>query len=167
MIDRKINAYCLQETWKLGEYMTIIRGYKMFHRKWRKSHSDKLCPELVRAWTQAGKLEPVTSPINSKFPGRINGLTLCFPNKSNCSTDTFHRKAKGVIKLFLCLIYHLHGIEEQKEFYDELDQLITNRPRNLEILMGADINFNVGITSKGFSNTLGPQGINNINIKGW
>ena len=32
--------------------------------------------------------------------------------------------------------------------------------------MGADINCNVGITSKRFSNTLRPQGINNKNIKG-
>ena len=32
--------------------------------------------------------------------------------------------------------------------------------------MGAGINCNVGITSKRFSNTLGPQGINNRNIKG-
>ena len=32
--------------------------------------------------------------------------------------------------------------------------------------MVADINCNVGITSKRFSNTLGPQGINNRNIKG-
>ena len=31
--------------------------------------------------------------------------------------------------------------------------------------MGADINCNVGITSKRFINTLGPQRINNRNIK--
>ena len=32
--------------------------------------------------------------------------------------------------------------------------------------MGEDINFNAGITSKRFSDTLGPHGIDNINIKG-
>ena len=31
--------------------------------------------------------------------------------------------------------------------------------------MGADINFNVGVTSKQFSDTLGPHGIDNRNIK--
>ena len=125
-----------------------------------------LCPELARAWTRSGKLEPITSLINSKFTGQMIGLTLCFPNKSNRWTDTYHRKAKGVMKLFLCSIYHPHDIDEQKYFYDELDQFITNRPRNSEILMGADIICNVGIISKRFSNTLGPQGINNRNIKG-
>ena len=76
------------------------------------------------------------------------------------------KKSKGFIKLFLCSIYHPHGIAEQKEFYDELDQFITNQTRNSEILMGADINCNVGITLKRFSNILRPQGINNRNIKG-
>ena len=118
-----------------------------------------LCPELARARRRTGKLEPITSHINTKFPGRMIGLTLCFPNKSNCSADNYHRKAKGVIKLFLCLIYHPHDKEEKKYFFDELDQFITNRPMNSEILMGADINCNIGITSKTFSNTLGPQGI--------
>ena len=32
--------------------------------------------------------------------------------------------------------------------------------------MGEEIYFNVGITLKRFSNTLGPQGLNNRNIKG-
>ena len=32
--------------------------------------------------------------------------------------------------------------------------------------MGADINCNVGVTSKRFSDTLGPHGIDNRNIKG-
>ena len=32
--------------------------------------------------------------------------------------------------------------------------------------MGADINYNVGVTSKRFSDTLGPHGIDNRNIKG-
>ena len=31
IIDQQINAYCLQETWKLGEYMRIIRIYTVFH----------------------------------------------------------------------------------------------------------------------------------------
>ena len=120
MIDRKINAYCLQETWKLREYMTIIRGYTVFHHRMKEKPQRQgrtsagfiiiLFPELARAWTRLGKLEPITFPINSKFPGRMIGLTLCFPNKSNRSTDTYYRKAKGVIKLFLCSIYNPHDI---------------------------------------------------------
>ena len=93
-------------------------------------------------------------------------LTIFFPKKSNRSTDTYNQKAKGLIKIFLCSIYHPHNVDKQKDFYDGLDHFITNRPRNSEILIEADINFNVGITLERFSNTLGPQGINIRNIKG-
>ena len=86
-------------------------------------------------------------------------------SKSSRSTDTYHRKAKGVIKLFLCSIYNMYDIEEQKEFHNELNHFIKNRQKNLEILMGADINCNFDITSKRCSNTLVTQGINDRNIK--
>ena len=98
-----------------------------------------LGPALTQAWTRAGKLKPITSPENSKFPGRIIGITLSFPNFSNRRKDTYNRKAKGTIKLFLCSVYHPYEADEQKEFYDELDTFISTRPRNSEVLMGADI----------------------------
>ena len=63
-------------------------------------------------------------------------------------------------------MYHPNDFEEQKEFYPELDNFISNRPRNAEILMGADINCNVGITSTRFNHTLGAHGIDNRNTKG-
>ena len=124
-----------------------------------------LSPDLTRAWTRAGKLKPITSPPTSKFPGRTIGITLSFPNKSNRSTDTYHRKAKGIIKIFLCSIYHPHEIDEQKGFYYGLDQFIMNRPTNQQILVGAYINCNVGVTSKRFSDTLGTHGIDSRYIK--
>ena len=125
-----------------------------------------LNPALPQAWARADKLKPITSPPTSKLPEQIIGLTLSFLNKSNRPTDTYHRRAKGLIKIFLCSIYHPYDFDEQKEFYHELDHFITNRPRNAEILMGADINWNVGIASDRFSNTLGPHVIGNRNIKG-
>ena len=63
-------------------------------------------------------------------------------------------------------MYHPYDFEEQKEFYPELDNFISNRPRNAEILMGADINCNVGITSNRFNHTLGPHEIDLWNSKG-
>ena len=71
-------------------------------------------PALTQAWTRAGKLKPITSPENSKFPGRIIGITLSFPNFSNRRKDTYNRKAKGYIKLFLCSVYHPYEADEQK-----------------------------------------------------
>ena len=86
------------------------------------------------------EIKQITSPPTSKLPGWTIVITLRFPNKSNYSTDTYYRNAKGIIKIFLCSIYHPHEIEKQKEFLDEIDQFITNRPTNSEIFMVADIN---------------------------
>ena len=150
MIDRNINDYCLQETWKICNYMLTIRGYTVFHHGMNEKTQQQgrisagvmiiISPELTRVWTQAGKLKPITSPPTSKTSGRTIGITLIFPNKLNRSTDTYHQKAKGNTKIFLCSIYHPHEIDENKEFLDEINQLITNWSRNSEILMGADIN---------------------------
>ena len=61
MIDQKINAYFLQETWQLGEYMTTIIGYTVFHRGMKEKTQQQrlmragvmiiLCLELEQAWT--------------------------------------------------------------------------------------------------------------------
>ena len=92
-------------------------------------------------------------------------VTLSSPNVSNRPTNTFKRKAKGSIKLFLCLIYHTYEFNEQREFYDELDHFITTRPRNSEVLMGENMNCNVGIRSKRFKDILGPHGLANWNFR--
>ena len=109
-----------------------------------------LGPDLTQAWTRAGKLEPITYSPTSRFPGRMIGVTLSFPNFSNRPRDTYHRRAKGSIKLFLCSVYHPCNAEEQKDFCDELDNFIARRPRNSELLMGADVNCNVGTRSPRF-----------------
>ena len=125
-----------------------------------------LGPDLTQAWTRAGKLEPITYSPTSWFPGRMIGVTLSFPNFSNRPSDTYHWRAKGQIKLFLCSVYHPCDAEAQKEFYDDLDNFIARRPRNSEMLMGADVNCNVGTRSPRFCDILGPHGLNNRNTKG-
>ena len=62
----------------------------------------------------AGKPPPITSSPNSDLPGRMIGVTLCFPNRSNKREDTFHKRGNGRIKIFLALIYHLVDHEDQK-----------------------------------------------------
>ena len=176
MIDNDVGAYCLQETWQLCDFMLTIRGYTVFHhgmlekpQKMGRTSAGVMIilnPEMTQVWARAGKLKPLTSLPASFFPGRMIGITLCFPNGSNRPMDTYRRKAKGVIKVFLCSIYHPYKPEEQQQFYPELDHFIANRPRNAEILMGADVNCNVGISSPCFSHMLGPHGIDNRNIKG-
>ena len=107
-------------------------------------------PDLTRAWARAGKLEPIQSKPDLEYPIRLIGVTLSFPNLLNRKSETFSKRAKGNIKLFLCSAYHPYEHAEQIEFYDELDSFLKNRPQNLELLLGADVNCNVGIRSKMF-----------------
>ena len=77
IIASKIHAYCIQETWQLHNYMLTIRGYTVFYhgmdeKPQRLGRTSAgviiiLGPDLTQAWTQAGKLEPITpSPIYRK-----------------------------------------------------------------------------------------------------
>ena len=124
MIDRKINGYCLQETWQLGTYCKTIRRHTVFHHgindrppgmQGRNSMRVMIIlgPDLTCPWARAGKMKPLQFSPSSKFLGRIIGVTLSFPNVSNRPKDRYHHKAKGLIKLFLCSIYHLHDHAEQ------------------------------------------------------
>ena len=171
MIKNRISAYCLQETCQLCNFMLRIGGYPVFHHGMMEKPQRQgqisagvmiiLNPALTKAWARTGKLTPLTSSPTSKFPGQMIGLTLSFPNKSNQTTDTYHQRAIGLIKILLCSVYHPYDFEEQKDFYNKLDHFIIDWPRNAEILMGADINCSVGITFHHFSNTLGPHRIDN------
>ena len=176
MIARNIHGYCLQETWQLGSYSTSIRDQTIFHHgmeSWPNAQGQNsagvmiiLGPDLNQAWARSGKLEPIQSKPNSEYPGRLIGTTLSFPNHLNRKSDTLPKKAKGNIKLFLWSSYHPYEHAEQIEFYDELDRFFTNRPQNLELLLGADVNCNVGIWSKMLQDVIGPNGLSNRNLKG-
>ena len=125
-----------------------------------------LGPDLTRAWVRAGKLEPIQSKPNPKYPGWLVRVTLTFPNHSNGKSDTLSKRAKGNIKLFLYSSYHPYEHSEQIEFYDELDSFLTNRPRNLELFLVADVNCNVGTWSTMFRDAIGLHGLSNRNFKG-
>ena len=113
MIAKRTHAYCIQETWQRHDYMLTIQGYTVLHHGMDEKPQGLgrtsagvmiiLGPDLTQAWTQAGKLEPITSSPTSRFPRRMIGVTLSFPNFYNRPRDTYHRRAKGSIKLFFLL----------------------------------------------------------------
>ena len=101
--------------------------------------------DITRAWARRGKLKPIQSKPNSKYPGQLIGVTKIFLNRSNRKLENFLKWAKGNIKLFLCSAYQPYKHAERTEFYDEFDNFLTNRPRILELLLGVDVNCNFGI----------------------
>ena len=64
MIEKKIHAYCIQETWQLHNYMLTIRGYNIFHHGLSEKNQRQgrmiagvmiiLNPDLTQAWARGG-----------------------------------------------------------------------------------------------------------------
>ena len=94
--------------------------------------SINLSPENFQACTRVGKPPPITSPQNSGFTGRMIGVTLILHNKSNLSTNNYHRKDKGEIKFLLCSIYHPFENVGSRDYNKELDSFYTKTfPRKI------------------------------------
>ena len=112
------------------KFSTTIRGHLLLHHDMTEKpcHTGQtssgvtiiLGPALLRAWNMAGKPPPITSATNSDFPGRMIGVTLCFLNLSNKKAETFHKRERGMIKIFLASIYHPVEHDDQKRFNKEL-----------------------------------------------
>ena len=75
-----------------------------------------LVPAILRACKMEGKPLPIMSVSNSDLPGRMIGITLCFPNGSNNKSYKYHKKGKVRIKIFLSSIYHPVEHVEKKCF---------------------------------------------------
>ena len=71
MIQRNVAVFCVQETWRLGNFITTIRGHTFIHHSMEKKNNLKgrisagvaviLNPVLTKAWPRAGKIPPSTS----------------------------------------------------------------------------------------------------------
>ena len=103
---------------------------------------------------------------NSDFTARVIGVTLCFYNRSNKKADTYHKRGRGRINIFLASIYHPVGQDDHKWFNEDLESFYNAIPRNDELLSGQDVNSNIGIRSKMFCDVIRPNGIDNKNSKG-
>ena len=63
-------------------------------------------------------------------------------------------------------MYHPFDHKEQTEFYDKLDGLFSQRLRNSELLVGADVDCNLRVRTPMFKDVLGTFEIDNRNQKG-
>ena len=74
------------------------------------------------------KPPPITSPSNSNFPVRMIGVPLCLSNRSNKQSDTYHKRGKGRIKIFLASIYHRVDHGDQNQSNEELASFYNTIP---------------------------------------
>ena len=105
MIQRNVAGFCVQEMWRLGNFITTIRGHTVIHHGMEKKNNligrisagvaVILNSVLTKSWLRAGKLSPITSNNSPNFSGRIIGLTICFPCRSNRPKDAYSRETNG------------------------------------------------------------------------
>jgi hypothetical protein len=174
MIDHNIGAATLQETWCIGDYEREIRGFLVLHHNYNEREPDWtgrerrgvaiiLSPRFRKAYERAGSLPPIKTPQdNPRFKGCFIGVTLRFPN-----FDSYGKRIKGNSTFFLTSIYHPYEPQHYDDFNDLVATLLSQSPPKATILIGHDINADVGTKltpdSADFSDVLGPHGFNKRN----
>ena len=108
MIQINVAGFCVQETWRLGNFITTIMGHTVIHHGMENKKNLKgrisagvaviLNPVLTKSWSRARKLPPITSDNSLNFSGRMIRVTICFPCRSNRPKDAYTRETNKSIK---------------------------------------------------------------------
>ena len=98
-----------------------------------------ISPRLSKAWKEAGGLDPIHTKTGEKFEGRFIAITLKLPEY-----DSRCRKIKGKWQnLVIASVYHPYD-DTYSAFNSELDNMLSNVPKGLDIIMGGDMNAQIG-----------------------
>ena len=100
MVDKNILAYCVQETWIVGNANTVVSNHMIFrHNREEREVGTRgivpggvsiiISPTAFTAWRDAGAKPPIITHLQSKFAGRFLGLKLQFPR-----FDQFDRRIR-------------------------------------------------------------------------
>jgi hypothetical protein len=135
MMEKDIGVITIQETWQRGEWEKVIRGYLVIHRNYENrpeclKQSRRECrgvaiilsPKFKKAYERDGRHPPIAFPReHERYSGRFVGITVSFPN-----TDSYGKRIKGNLRLFIASIYHPDEAAEYGDFNDELTSLLTS-----------------------------------------
>ena len=172
MVAKGILAYCVQETWIVGNVNTVVMYHMIFlHNREEREVGTRgrftggvaviISPTPVTTWRAVGAKPLIITPLQSKFVGRFLGLKLQFPR-----FNQFNRRVRGELKLFIASIYHPVDSKDHEEFNDTLNMLVKSVPKSSEFISGYDVNANLGVRKKLYKGVIGPFGIDNRNMKG-
>jgi hypothetical protein len=122
-----------------------------------------LSPRYYAGWKAAGAAPPITTNTASEFVGRFIGITIKLEIRDKRGRMVKGKKKKEMsLVLSLVSAYHpCHTKDNHTRFLDIVDTLHSKLPPS-KIVMGANINANVGRASQEdedpFAPTLGPHG---------
>ena len=121
-----------------------------------------LSPKFKQAYERAGGSKPIISNSKGKPSKRFIRVSLKSPN-----IDSYRKKIKGDLKLFIASVCHPYETEKYQEFNDKLQALLGQVPIPADKVLGQDINVNVQIRySDRLEPTIGPRIIDNRSKKG-
>ena len=176
-----IDVYFVQETWLKGEvFDKIINGYHVFrHNGGFGNHNFRGVAIILsscyhKGWKAAGARPPTTTDATGEFAGRFISLNIKLESNDRAGKTIQGKQGHKQLALTLVLVYHPCTKTGEEEFYlqflETLDNLLGRTPAKSEIVMGADVNSNIGkcdgIQSMEFCAALGPHGLPKRNTKG-
>ena len=119
MINREIDAYCVQETWLTGNWEKIINGYLFIHHGIAKETCKRGCrgvgiflsPHMQKCYerVEKGNREQSSDDGNSVDEGRFLSIKVELNSTFRLIDGAFRRRKKRVKKvqtrIKLCSIY--------------------------------------------------------------
>ncbi len=159
----------------------IINGYHVFHHNGGVgNHNFRgvaiiLSPCYREGWkAAAGARPPITTDAMGEFAGRFISLNIKLASNNHAGKTIRGKQGHKQLAPTLVLVYHPCTKTGEDELYlrflETLDNLLGRSPAKSEIVMGADVNYNIGkcngIHSMEFHAALGPHGLPKRNMKG-
>ncbi len=178
---RQLDVYFVKETWLEGDvFNEIISGYHVFchngklgkHNFW--GIAIILSPCYHEGWKAAEAQPPITTNANGKFAGRFISMNITLASNDRVGKQVQGKQGNKQLSLTLASVYHpctkTGNNEMYLQFLDTLDALLSQLPAKLEIIIGANINSNIGtldnLHSTEFCSALRPHGHPKRNKKG-
>ena len=173
MKTKSLDVYFMQETWLEGDiFDEVISGYHIFQHNGGKGNHNFcgvaiiLSPCYHEGWKAAGARPLMTTDAAGKFAGHYISINVILNSRDRMGKHVRGKKGDKHLALTLASVYHpctKTGSEELYfRFLNTLDTLLSKLPPHSKIIMGTDVNVNIGrsneLQSSKFQATLGPYG---------
>ncbi len=176
-----IVAYFVQETWLEGDvFDEIINGFHVFCHNGEIGHHNFRGVAIIlssyyhEGWKATGARPPTTTDAKGEFVGRFISLNIKLASNDHLGKKVQGKQGDMQINLTLVSAYHPCTKTGDDEIYlrflETLDMLLGQAPAKSEIILGADVNSNIGkldgLHSTEFRAALEPHGLPRRNKKG-
>jgi exonuclease III len=178
---KQLDIYFVQEKWlEDNVFDEIINEYHIFcHNGGLGNHDFRgvaiiLSPHYHEGWKAAGAQLPITTKATSEFAGQFISINVMLASNNRVGKQIQGNQDNKHLALTLASIYHPCTKTGDEKMYlcflNALGALLNQLPAKLEIIMGININSNIGalddLHSTKFHSALGLHGIPKCNKKG-